>query len=70
MRQANCDLATAGAYEAPLFLTSRRACDQLGYSRPDSLLRAWRSVGLPVYRSLSGRNFVSVADVRRFVRKS
>ena len=49
------------------FLTSRRACDQLGYSRPDSFLRAWRTAGLPVYKRNSGRNLNAENDLDRFV---
>ena len=49
------------------FLTSREACDRAGYARPDSLLRAWRAAGLPVYKRPSGRNVVAVEDFRRFI---
>lgn len=28
------------------YLTSREACDLVGYSRPDALLRAWRAAGV------------------------
>ena len=50
------------------FVTSREAADLLGYSRPDSLLRAWRAAGLPVYKRASGRNVLAVADFRRFLK--
>ncbi len=56
----------SGDYAGP-FLTSREACDELGYSRPDSFLRAWRGAGLPVFRRASGRCVVAVADVERFL---
>ncbi len=49
------------------FLTSREACDRAGYARPDSLLRAWRAAGLPVYKRPSGRNVVAVEDFERFI---
>ena len=49
------------------FMTTRQACFELDYSRPDSFLRAWRSAGLPVYRRASGRCLVAVADVGNFL---
>ena len=49
------------------FLSSRQACDGLGYSRPDSFLRAWRAAGLPVFRRASGRLVIAMADVERFL---
>ena len=45
----------------------REAADLLSYSRPDSLLRAWRAAGLPVYKRASGRNLVAAADFEKFV---
>ena len=50
------------------YMTTREACDRLGYSRPDSFLRAWRAAGLPVYQRPSGRNLVAWGDLERFVR--
>ena len=50
------------------YLTSRQACDRLGYSRPDSFLRAWRAAGLPVYQRPSGRHLVASGDLERFLR--
>ena len=49
------------------FLTNREACDEAGYSRPDSFLRAWRAAGLRVYRRASGRNLAAAADFKRFI---
>ena len=49
------------------FIDSREACDRAGYSRPDSLLRAWRAAGLPVYRRASGRLMVALADFEKFI---
>ena len=49
------------------FVTTREAADLLSYSRPDSLMRAWRAAGLPVYRRRSGRNLVAVADFAKFI---
>jgi hypothetical protein len=54
--------STTGAY-----LTARQACDRLGYSRPDSLLRAWRARGLPLYRRPGGHYLLDLKDVGRFV---
>ena len=48
------------------FVTTREACDYLGYSRPDSLVRAWRKANLKVYRTRTGRNVLSRADIERF----
>jgi hypothetical protein len=49
------------------YLTARQASNRLGYSRPDSLLRAWRARGLPLYRRLGGHCLLSRDDVSRFV---
>ena len=43
------------------------ACDRLGYSRPDSFLRAWRAAGLPIYEVPSGRKLISWSDFASFV---
>jgi hypothetical protein len=51
-------------------MTARQACDRLGYSRPDSLLRAWRARGLPLYRRPGGHYLLALVDVARFVRPS
>ena len=51
------------------FLTSRQACDRLGYSRPDSFIRAWRARGLPLYRRPGGHYLVAGEDLERFVRR-
>ncbi len=51
------------------FLTSREACDRASYSRPDSLLRAWRKAGLPVYQRVSGRNLVALDDFAKFIQR-
>ena len=53
-------------YAGP-FLTSREACDEAGYSRPDSFLRSWRRARLPVYKRPSGRIVVSAADFEKFI---
>ncbi len=45
----------------------REAADPLGYSRPDALLRAWRAAGLRVYRRVSGRNVIALADFEKFI---
>ena len=50
------------------YLTARQAADRLGYSRPDSLLRAWRAKGLPLYRRPGGHYLLAVADLARLVR--
>jgi hypothetical protein len=39
------------------YMTARQACDRLGYSRPDSPLRAWHARGLPLYRPPGGTTF-------------
>ena len=49
------------------FIDSREACDRAGYSRPDSLLRAWRAAGLPIFRRASGRNLLAVSDFEKFI---
>ena len=49
------------------YLTTRQAADRLGYSRPDSLLRAWRARGLPLYRRPGGHYLLSREDLVRFV---
>jgi hypothetical protein len=49
------------------FLTTREACDRLGYSRPDSFLRAWRAAGLPVWERPSGRKLISQSDFENFI---
>jgi hypothetical protein len=46
------------------------ACDRLGYSWPDSLLRAWRARGLPLYRRPGGHYLLALADLARFVTPS
>jgi excisionase family DNA binding protein len=51
------------------FLTTREACDRLGYSRPDSLMRAWRARRFPVYQRPGGHYLLSRDDVRRFVQR-
>jgi excisionase family DNA binding protein len=51
------------------FLTTREACNRLGYSRPDSFLRAWRGAGLPEYRRPGGHCLVDREDLSRFVRR-
>jgi excisionase family DNA binding protein len=51
------------------YLTTREACDRLGYSRPDSLMRAWRARRLPIYRRPGGHYLLSWDDVRRFVQR-
>ena len=45
----------------------REAADLLSYSRPDSLLRAWRRAGLRVFKLASGRNVVAIADFEKFI---
>jgi len=50
------------------YVTTRQAADRLGYSRPDSLLRAWRAHGLPIYRTASGYYRLALDDVGRFLR--
>ena len=59
-------MAESTGYAGP-FLTSRQACDEAGYSRPDSFLRAWRAAGLRVYRRVSGRNVIALSDFERFI---
>ena len=49
------------------FMTTREACDELCFSRPDSFLRAWRAAGLTTYQRPSGRHLISVADIERFL---
>ena len=49
------------------FVTTREACDELCFSRPDSFLRSWRSAGFAIYRRPSGRCLVAVADIERFL---
>ena len=56
--------------ELPRFITTREACDQLGYSRPDSFLRAWRAAGLPLRKRPGGHYLVSWNDVETFLRAS
>jgi hypothetical protein len=51
----------------PRYLTTREACDRLGYSRPDSFLRAWRAAGLPVWERPLGRKLVSWSDFANFI---
>ena len=48
-------------------MTSREACDRLGYSRPDSFLRAWRAAELPLYRRPGGHYLVAWDDVEEFL---
>ena len=59
-------MAESTGYAGP-FLTSREACDEAGYSRPDSFLRSWRRARLPVYKRPSGRIVVSAADFEKFI---
>ena len=59
-------MAESTGYAGP-FITSREACDEAGYSRPDSFLRAWRAAGLPVYKRRSGRNLVTLDDFADFI---
>ncbi len=54
----------------PLYYTTREACRHLGYSRPSSLLRAWRARDLPLYRRPGGRLLVSSADIERFLTRA
>ena len=49
-------------------MTTRQACDRLGYSRPDTFLRAWKARGLPLYRRPGGHYLVAVADLAGFIR--
>ena len=49
------------------FLTTREACNCLGYSRPDSFMRAWRAAGLPEYKRPGGHCLVDRKDLGRFV---
>ena len=51
-----------------VYLSTREAADRLGYSRPDSLMRAWRSRDLPVYQTATGYYRLALADVERFLR--
>jgi hypothetical protein len=51
------------------YVTTREACDFLGYCRPDSFLRAWRARGLPLYQRPGGHYLVASGDVERFVRR-
>ena len=53
--------------EVAQFLTSREACDRLGYSRPDSFLRAWKAAQLPLYRRPGGHYLVALDDVAEFL---
>jgi excisionase family DNA binding protein len=55
--------------ETQSFITTREACNRLGYSRPDSFLRAWRAAGLPEYRRPGGHCLVDRKDLNRFVRR-
>jgi len=50
------------------YLTTREACRALGYSRPDSFLRAWRARGLPLYQRPGGHFLLNREDVSCFVR--
>ena len=52
------------------YLTSREACHRLGYSRPDSFLRAWRTHGLPLYQRPGRHYLVACDDLERFVRRA
>ena len=49
------------------FLTSREACDRLGYARPDAFLRAWKAAELPLYRRPGGHYLVAWDDVEAFL---
>ena len=49
------------------FLTSRAACDVLGFSRPDAFVKNWRAAGLPLYRRPGGHYLVAQKDLERFV---
>ena len=55
------------AEDPPEFLTTREACELLGYSRPDSFLRAWRASGLPLYRRGTGFYLIACDDVGKFL---
>ena len=59
-------MAESTSYAGP-FLTSREACDEAGYSRPDSFLRSWRRAGFPVFKRRSGRNVIALADFEKFI---
>ena len=54
----------------PSYMTTREACERLGYARPDSFLRAWRAAGLPEYKRPGGHCLVAREDVNRFVRRA
>ena len=49
------------------YLTTAAAAEHLGYSRPDSFLRAWRARGLPLYQRPGGHYLVSTDDLERFL---
>ena len=51
----------------PDYLTTRQATDMLGYSRPDSFLRAWRARGLPLYQRPGGHYLVSRGELDGFL---
>ncbi len=59
-------MAESTGYAGP-FMTSRDACDEAGYSRPDSFLRSWRRAGFRVFKRRSGRNVVAIADFEKFI---
>jgi len=56
--------------EAPSYMTTREACDHLGYARPDSFLGAWRAAELPVYKRPGAHCLVNRDDLGRFLRRS
>ena len=59
-------MAESTSYAGP-FISSRDACDEAGYSRPDSFLRSWRRAGFRVFKRRSGRNVVAIADFEKFI---
>ena len=54
----------------PSYMTTREACERLGYARPDSFLRAWRAAGMPEYKRPGGHCLVARGDLDRFVRRA
>ena len=51
------------------FVLAHRVSDGLGYSTPRSLLRAWRSAQLPLWRRPGGQYLLDRADLGRFIVK-
>ena len=68
MDQENTVIGGAGQSEIPRFMTTREACDRLGYSRPDSFLRAWRAAGLPLDQRPGGQYLVEWHDIGKFLK--